>query len=60
MYRYFKKIDNGDHISSWESKVLSHKSIKPPATSENSLVPSLSYFGSVYNKIKPHLLMEKQ
>ena len=47
MYRYFKKIDNGDHISSWESKVLSHKSIKPPATSENSLVPSLSYFGSV-------------
>ena len=40
MYRYFKKISNSDHISSWKSKGLSDKSTKPPATSDNSLAPS--------------------
>ena len=32
-YRHFKKIDNGDHISSWKSKGLSDESIKPPTLS---------------------------
>ena len=50
-YRYFKKIANTDHISVWESKGLSDESIKPPATSNNSLAPSLNYIG-VRSRIK--------
>ena len=30
MYRYFKKIDNTDHISAWKSKVFADESIKCP------------------------------
>ena len=45
MYRYFKKIDNSDHISSWKSKGLSEESIKLLATSSNGLAPSLNYIG---------------
>ena len=44
MYRYFKMITNTDYISSWKSKGLSAKSIKPPATSDNSLTPALNYY----------------
>ena len=46
MYRYFKMITNTDYISSWKSKGLSAESIKPPATSDNSLTPALSYYGT--------------
>ena len=46
MYRYFKIITNTDYISSWKSKGLSAESIKPPATSDNSLTPALSYYGT--------------
>ena len=46
MYRYFKVITNTDYISSWKSKGLSDESIKPPTTSDNSLNPSLSYYGT--------------
>ena len=46
MCRYFKVITNTDHISSWKSKGLSAESIKPPATSDNSLTPALSYYGT--------------
>ena len=37
--RYFKvnTITNTDYVSSWKSKGLSAESIKPPATSDNSL-----------------------
>ena len=49
MYRYFTLITNTDYISSWKSKGLSAESIKPPATSNNSLAPSLDYYG---NKIR--------
>ena len=45
MYRYFKKIGNSDHISAWKSKGLSDESINLPATSDNSLTPSLDYIG---------------
>ena len=34
--RYFKVITNTDYISSWKSKGLSAKSIKPPTTSDNT------------------------
>ena len=33
-------------MSSWKSKGLSAESIKPPATSNNSLTPVLNYYGS--------------
>ena len=45
MYRYFKKIDCGDHISSWKSKGLSDESINPLATS-NSIVTYFNYIGT--------------
>ena len=51
MYKYFKKIGKTDHISSWESNGLSDEIIKPPATSNNSLAPTLKYTGKrVYVK----------
>ena len=42
--RYFKTITNTNYILSWKSKGLSAESIKPPATSDNSLTPALSYY----------------
>ena len=44
--RYFKVIANTQYISSWKSKGLSAASITPPATSDNSLAPALSYYGT--------------
>ena len=45
MYRYFKVIANTRYISSWKSKGLSDESIKPPATSDNSLTSLINYLG---------------
>ena len=42
----FKLISNNDYVSSWQSKGLSSKSIKPPTTSDNSLTPTLNYYGT--------------
>ena len=39
-------IANTDYVSSWKSKGLSAESIKPPTTSDNSLTPALSYYGT--------------
>ena len=44
--KYFKVIASTDHVSSWKSKGLSAETIKPPATSDNSLPPALSYYGT--------------
>ena len=44
--KYFKLITNIDYVSSWKSKGLSSESIKPPTTSDNSLTPALSYYGT--------------
>ena len=41
------------HISSWKSKGLSDKAIKPPATSDNSITPLINYLG---NKIRLKLI----
>ena len=46
MYRYFKMITNTNYVSSWKSKGLSGESIKTPTTSDNSLTPELSYYGT--------------
>ena len=43
--RYFKVIANTDYVSTWKSKGLSAKSIKPPNTSDNSLTAALNYYG---------------
>ena len=39
-------ITSTDFVSSWKSKGLSAETIKPPATSDNRLTPTLSYHGS--------------
>ena len=39
-------IANTDYVSSWKSKGLSAETIKPPAASDNSLTPALSYYGT--------------
>ena len=46
--RYFKvnTITNTDYVSSWKSKGLSAETIKPPTTSDNSLTPAVSYYGT--------------
>ena len=44
--RYFEVITNSNYVSSWKTKGLSAKTIKPPATSDNSLTPTLSYYGT--------------
>ena len=46
MGKYFKLnsiVGNIDCVLSWQSKAISNESIKPPATSNNSLNPRLSY-----------------
>ena len=47
--KYFKVITNAKYISSYKSKGLSDETIKPPATSDNSLSPLIDYHG---NKIR--------
>ena len=44
--RYLEVIANTDYVSSWESKGLSNKTINPPDTSDNSLNPTLIYYGT--------------
>ena len=39
-------ITNTDYISSWKSEKLSAESIKAPTTSDNSLTPTLNYYGT--------------
>ena len=38
-------IANTKYISEWKSKGLSDESIKPPASSDNSLSPLIDYLG---------------
>ena len=49
LFRYFKVnsiINVIDYVLSWQSKGLSNKSIKKISTSDNSLAPSLNYYGT--------------
>ena len=49
MRKYFKLnsvVGVTDYVLSWQSKGLSNESIKPPTTSNNSLNPRLSYYGT--------------
>ena len=49
MRKYFKLNSVAgvtDYVLSWQSKGLSNASIKPPTTSNNSLNPRLSYYGT--------------
>ena len=46
MYRYNKMMTNTDYILSWKSEGLSAESFKLPATSDNSLNPTLNYYGT--------------
>ena len=44
--KYCEVIASTNYVSSWQSKVLSDETIKPPATSDNSLNPKVSYYGA--------------
>ena len=46
MNKYIKVVANTDYVSSWKSKGLSAETIKPPTTSDNSLTPAVSYYGT--------------
>ena len=49
MRKYFKLntiVNVIDRVLSWRSKGISNESIKPPKTSDNSLNPRLSYYGT--------------
>ena len=69
-YKYFKFVNINDewYITSCQSKGLSSESIKPPTTSNNSLTPAVSYYGTKTSKIcwklfkttKNFIHMEKQ
>ena len=39
-------IGNTDYVSLWKSKGLSAETIEPPAKSDNSLTPEVSYYGT--------------
>ena len=45
-----------DHVLSWQSKGLSNESIKSPAISDNTINPSLNYYGV---KIRLHFKTAK-
>ena len=42
--RYFKVITNTNYVSSWKSKGLSDKTMKPPTTSDKILTPESNYY----------------
>ena len=53
--RYFKVntiINVADYVLSWQSKGLSAEAIKPPATSDNSLTPSINYYNASKIRVK--------
>ena len=44
--KFFIIITNTKYILSWQSKGLSDETIKPPSSSDNSLNPTVSYYGT--------------
>ena len=53
--RYFKinaVINVADYVLSWQSKGLSAEAIEPPATSDNSLIPTISYYYASKIRVK--------
>ena len=48
IHKYFKfvNINNEWYITSWQSKGLSDKNIKPPTTSNNSLNQLINYYNA--------------
>ena len=44
VHRFIKIVANTKLISEWKSKGLSHESIKPFPTSDNSLTPLIDYY----------------
>ena len=53
--RYFKVntiVNVTDYVLSWKSKGLSYETIKPPATSDNSLTPTINYYYAAKIKAK--------
>ena len=46
VFKYFKTPANNNMAMAWKSKCLPDESIKPPAKSENSLIPRLGYLNN--------------
>ena len=46
VHKYFKFIANTNFIHEWISKGVSSETIKPPATSHNSLTPAINNYGT--------------
>ena len=46
------KITVNAKVLAWKTKGLSDESIKPPATSDNSLSPTLDYFNNTKFRVK--------
>ena len=71
IYRYFKVFSITqylEYVSKWKCKGLSNESFKEISTSDNSLNPTLSYYGTkirvkatgyFLNNQKLHILTEK-
>ena len=43
VYRYFKNVANSERVLAWKSKRLPDESVKPRATSDNSLPPAIMF-----------------
>ena len=43
VYRYFKNVSNSERVLAWKSKRLPDESVKPRATSDNSLPPAIMF-----------------
>ena len=43
VYRYFKNVANSERVLAWKSKGLPDESVKPRATSDNSLPPAIVF-----------------
>ena len=52
-------ITNTFYVSSWKSKGFSAESIKPPTTSDNSLTPIVSYYGTKTRVIFPESCLKQ-
>ena len=63
MCRYFKRVagvGSGNYIYFWKSKGLSEENITPAATTDYSLTPKLSYFGTKQEQNSRELFKARQ
>ena len=52
VFKYFKARTNSDRVTAWKSKDFPKETIKSPATSSNSLNPTLNYTDNLRMRVK--------